>query len=89
MKMLASLVALLGLGLFTIGCSPEDRLERAQEDFAEERQETVETIGAATADGVVTPDQASEIAEEQAEDLEAAGEVIQREGELLQDEIDN
>jgi PBP1b-binding outer membrane lipoprotein LpoB len=89
MKMLASLVALLGLGLFTVGCSPEDQLQDAQEDFAEERQETGEAIGGAMADGVVTPEQSQDIAEEQAEDVQAAGEVIQQEGELLEDRVDN
>ncbi|WP_152049390.1 hypothetical protein [Tautonia marina] len=89
MKMLASLVALLGLGLFTVGCSPEDQLQEAQEDFAEERQETGEAIGGAMADGVVTPEQSEDIAEEQAEDVQAAGEVIQEQGDLLEEKADN
>lgn len=89
MKMLASLVALLGLGLFTVGCSPEDQLQEAQEDFAEERQETAETIGGVTADSVVTPEQSEDIAEEQAEDVQAAGEVIQEQGDLLEEKVDN
>ncbi|WP_169980151.1 hypothetical protein [Tautonia rosea] len=89
MKMLASLVALLGLGLFTVGCSPEDQLQEAQEDFAEERQETGEAIGGAMADGYVTPEQSEDIAEEQAEDVQAAGEVIKAEGELLEENVDN
>lgn len=89
MKTLTTLAALFALGLFTVGCSSEDRLENAQEDFAEERQETGEAIGGAMADGVITPDQHGDIAEEKAEDVQAAGEVIQAEGEVIEDNIDN
>ena len=89
MKMLASLVALLGLGLFTVGCSPEDQLQNAQEDFAEEREETGEAVGGAVTDGMITADESETIAEEEAEDVQAAGEVIQQEGELLEEKADN
>lgn len=89
MKVFASLIALLGLGLFTVGCSPEDRLDQAQEDFAEERQDTIETIGAAEADGVVTSDQQADIVNEQADDLDAAADVLDAQSDVIDDQPNN
>lgn len=89
MKTLTTLAALFALGLFAVGCSPEDRLENAQENLAEERQETGEAIGGAMADGYVTPEQQKDIAEEKAEDIQAEGDVIKAEGEVIKDQIDN
>jgi hypothetical protein len=90
MKTLTTLMMLLGIGLFTVsGCSPEDQLQQAQEDFAEERQERAETSGAPQADGMLTPEDRENIAEEQAQDIQSAGEVIQQEGELIEDRIDD
>ncbi len=88
MKKFATILVLLGLGAFTVGCSQEAQLENAQEDLSEERIETQESMNEAVQDGVVTGDEQEEVMEERAEDVEAAGEVAEQQGEVIEEQND-
>jgi hypothetical protein len=88
MKRLASMLVLLGLGAFMLGCTAESRLENAQEDLQEERIDTAETINEATQDGTVTPGEQQEIREEQGETVEAAGDTAEAAGDVIDKQTD-
>lgn len=88
MKTLARMTMLAALGIFAVGCSDEAQLRDAQEDFQQERFETAETVWDKTQDGDVTGSDRSAIAEERAQDLEAAGEVVRQQGDLIEDRVD-
>ena len=81
-------VLLLTAPALAAGCSDEAQLERAQEEFREERAETAEAVGEAQEDGVVTAKEHAEVAEERAETAEAAGEVAEQTGDLIESETD-
>ena len=79
----------LALGLtFVVGCTDEAQLENAQEELSEERQETREEVREAREDGIITEDEREEVAEEIRETQEAAGEVAEQTGDLIESETD-
>ncbi len=70
------------------GCSDEAQLDSAVENFNEERAEVGEEMGSAMADGVVDADELEEVQDEREDTIEAAGEVAEQRGDLIEEKTD-
>ncbi len=88
MKKFAAMLIALSMGAVTLGCTEEAQLQDAQSEFRDEQLETQEEINEALDDGVVTPGEQEEVREERGEDVEAAGDVADEAGEVIQERAD-
>lgn len=86
-KLPTYLLLTLSLVAFNTGCD-ETQLENAQEDYNEEVQETDQAVAEAAQDGVLDNDEMENVAEERRETTEAAGEVAEQQGDLIESKTD-